>query len=118
MAKAAGCEDPEPSFRPSNTEQRKLPHVSVISDTRGKFSVNSQAVPGFTTACQAAATGAAHHAAVPSRRVSAGVPNSRGISAIVVGIRNTFVMNASAIVTARSEPNHADGRYSETISTE
>ena len=51
MAKATGCEDTEPSFRREITEQRKLAHFSVFSDERGEFSVFSQAVHVFTTAC-------------------------------------------------------------------
>jgi len=51
LAKATGCEDTEPSFRPRRTEQRKLADFSEFSDERGEFSVFSQAVQSFTTAC-------------------------------------------------------------------
>jgi hypothetical protein len=51
VAKATGCEDTEPSFRPRRTEQRKFAHFSVFSDAHGEFSVFSQAVQSFTTAC-------------------------------------------------------------------
>jgi hypothetical protein len=51
MAKATGCEDTESSFPARDTEQRKLAHISLVSDTRGEFSVFSQAVRSFTTAC-------------------------------------------------------------------
>jgi hypothetical protein len=48
VAKATGCEDTESSFPARDTEQRKLAHISVVSDTRGEFSVFSQAVRSFT----------------------------------------------------------------------
>jgi hypothetical protein len=51
VAKATGREDREPSFGPRHTEQRKLAHFSVFSDERGEFSVFSQAVQFFSTAC-------------------------------------------------------------------
>jgi hypothetical protein len=51
VAKATGCEGTESSFPARDTEQRKLAHISVVSDTRGDFSVFSQAVRSFTTAC-------------------------------------------------------------------
>jgi hypothetical protein len=49
--KATGGEGTESSFPARDTEQRKLAHISVVSDTRGEFSVFSQAVRSFTTAC-------------------------------------------------------------------
>ena len=51
MTKATGCEDTEPRFGPSRIEQRKLAHFPVFSDAQGEFSVFSQAVQSFTTAC-------------------------------------------------------------------
>ena len=53
VATATGCENTEPSFRQRHREQRRLAHVSVFSDTPGEFSVASQALQRFTTACQA-----------------------------------------------------------------
>jgi hypothetical protein len=51
VAKSHGCEDTEPSLYPENAEQRKLADFSVLSDERGEFSVFSQAVQNFATAC-------------------------------------------------------------------
>jgi hypothetical protein len=50
--KPSGCDDTEQSFRPRNTKRQRLAHISVFSDTQGEFSVFSQAVQSFTTACQ------------------------------------------------------------------
>ncbi len=46
-----GCEDTELSFRPRYTERKKLAHFSVCSAQDGEFSVFSQAVQNFATAC-------------------------------------------------------------------
>jgi hypothetical protein len=47
-----GIEETGPSFRPNRAESRKLANFSVFSDGQGKFSVFSQAVERFATACQ------------------------------------------------------------------
>ena len=46
-----GLREHRAEFPPEDTEQRKLAHISVFSDTCGEFSVSSQAVQSFVTAC-------------------------------------------------------------------
>jgi hypothetical protein len=49
--KATGCEDTERSLRKRTQSSGNSPRFSVVSDTGDEFSVFSQAVQNFTTAC-------------------------------------------------------------------
>ena len=51
VAKATGCENTEASFCQRHREQRKLACFSVSQTIESEFSVTSQAVQSFTTAC-------------------------------------------------------------------
>ena len=49
--KSHGLREQRAGFPPEDTEQRKLAHISVLSNTPGEFAVRSQAVQPFHTAC-------------------------------------------------------------------